>query len=63
MSKDRKSIHTTINKESYNKLIKYGDGHLNKGIENILKLADKKVIYVKETLDKIANTILNMKEE
>ncbi len=39
-------IHTVLSKEEYNKLIEYGNGQLNTGITNLIKLAESKTIEV-----------------
>ena len=52
-------VHTTITEGTLNKLRnKYGNGSLNEGIENVMKIAETKQFDVKEELLRIANRVL-----
>ncbi|KAB2947838.1 MAG: hypothetical protein MPEBLZ_04384 [Candidatus Methanoperedens nitroreducens] len=43
---NRKAIHTIISRSVYNKLLVYGKGQLNTGIETILELVEKREVIV-----------------
>ena len=38
----KKSIHTTLHQKDIQELMEYGDGILNVGIENVLRIAKQK---------------------
>jgi len=60
MRSQKKEIHTTIPKNTYNMLMVLGSGILNDGIEKAVELALKKQYTVHEELQKIASHILNV---
>ncbi len=64
----KKVIHTTLTSESYHILMKYGDGTLNDGIENLIKVATKRISHPSDvcfkckywdTIEKICDLINN----
>lgn len=62
----KRAIHTTISSENYHILMKYGNGVLCSGIENLINTANKKINHPSdvcfnckywETIEKICNLI------
>ena len=43
----KKPIHTTLHQKDIQELMEYGDGKLNVGIENVLRIAKQKSITIK----------------
>ena len=58
----KRALHTTIESETYKKLMHYGEGFLNAGIEKMIKVAEDKQFNVHEELQKIALEILRRNE-
>lgn len=54
----KRQIHTTLEKSTYEKLIKYGGGSLNAGIEKAVEISESKMYNVREELRKIADKVL-----
>lgn len=52
-------LHTTVSGHTYNRLLDFGKGVLNTGIEKMLDIAEKKQYEVRNELEKIANHILD----
>lgn len=52
-------LHTTVSSHAYNKILDFGKGFLNTGIENVIDIVEKKQYVVKHELEQIANHILN----
>jgi len=52
-------LHTTVSGHTYNRLLDFGKGALNAGIEKMLDIAEKKQFVVKNELERIANHILD----
>src|SRR3972149_95137 len=52
-------LHTTVSGHTYNRLLDFGKGALNAGIEKMMDIAEKKQFIVKHELERIANHILD----
>lgn len=52
-------LHTTVSGHTYNRLLDFGKGFLNTGIEKMMDIAEKKQFVVKNELERIANHILD----
>ena len=52
-------IHTTISKDVRNKLLRFGNGQINEGIEKAVQIAESKQYNTRSELEKIAEHILS----
>lgn len=55
----KRTIHTTISREAYDKLVRMGEGQINTGIMKALQIAESKQHDTREALTKIADRILS----
>jgi len=59
----KRHIHTTIEENTKNQLLKYGNGNLQAGIELVVSLSDDKVFNIKTEMERIAMKILSERED